>query len=96
LESINPLADGELRLEAEMPGDPKECRQHALNCMMLAKGSTTAEAKQTFHNLAQSWTRLAVELESAQAFLNALTGAIDERDEGCKQKRRRFCAARPV
>jgi hypothetical protein len=84
-----------------MPGDPKECRQHALNRMILANGATTGEAKQTFHNLAQSWTRLAVELESAQAFLNALTDATDQRDEALQappptQKRRRSRLARSV
>jgi hypothetical protein len=84
-----------------MPGDPKECRRHALNCMILANGATTGEAKQTFHNLAQSWTRLAVELESAQAFLNALTDATDQRDEALQappptQKRRRSRVARSV
>ena len=57
-----------------MPGDPKECRQHALNCMLLAKEATTAQTKQTFQNLAQSWTRLAAELEQAQALLKALNG----------------------
>jgi hypothetical protein len=84
-----------------MPGDPKECRQHALNCMILAKGATTAEAKQTFHKLAQSWTRLAIELESAQAFLNALTDATVQSDEALQapppaQKRRRSRVASPV
>jgi len=64
-----------------MPGDPKECRRHALNCMVLAKGATTPEAKERFHSLAQSWTRLAVELESAEAFLNALTEETERRDE---------------
>ena len=29
-------------MEAKMPGDPKECRQHALNCVHLAK---TAESR---------------------------------------------------
>jgi hypothetical protein len=48
--------------------------------MSLAKGARTAEAKQTFYNLAQSWTRIAVELESAQALLNALTDP-ERRDE---------------
>ena len=57
-----------------MPGDPKECRHHAYNCMLLAKQATTAESKQTFHNLAQSWTRLATELEQAQVLLKALNG----------------------
>jgi hypothetical protein len=66
-------------LEAEMPGDPKECRQHARNCMVLAKEATTAQSKQTFHNLAQSWTRLAAELEQAQVLLDALNGVESKR-----------------
>jgi hypothetical protein len=56
-----------------MPGDPKECRQRALNCMLLAKEAMTAQSKQTFQSLAQSWTRLAAELEDANAFLNTLS-----------------------
>jgi hypothetical protein len=55
-----------------MPGDPRECRQHALNCMLLAKETANQESKQTFFGLAQSWTGLAVELEDAQALLNAI------------------------
>jgi hypothetical protein len=42
---------------------PKSARQHALNHMLLAKEATAAQSKQTFENLAQSWTRLAAELE---------------------------------
>jgi hypothetical protein len=57
-----------------MPGDPKECRQHALSCMLLAKEATTSQSRQTLQNLSQSWTRLAAELEDAQALLNALNG----------------------
>jgi hypothetical protein len=56
-----------------MPGDPKECRQRALNCMLLAKEATTEKLKQTFLNLAQSWTRLAVELEDAGMLLKSLS-----------------------
>ena len=55
-----------------MPGDPKECRQHALNCTLLAKEATAAQSKEIFQNLAQSWNRLAAELEDVQALLNAL------------------------
>ena len=55
-----------------MPGDPKECRQHALNCMLLAKQTANQESKQTFLGLAQSWTKLAVELEDSQALLNEI------------------------
>jgi hypothetical protein len=41
--------------------------------MLLAKQTANQESKQTFLGLAQSWTRLAVELEDAQALLNALS-----------------------
>jgi hypothetical protein len=59
-------------MEAIMPGDPKECRQHALNCMLLAKQTANQDSKQTFIGLSQSWTKLAVELENAQALLDTV------------------------
>jgi hypothetical protein len=40
----------------------------------FAKEATIAQSKETLQNLAQSWTRLAAELEAAQALLNALNG----------------------
>jgi hypothetical protein len=55
-----------------MPGDPKECRERAMICMLLAKEASNAQSKQMFFDLAQSWSRLASELEDALAFLNAL------------------------
>jgi hypothetical protein len=45
---------------------------------LLAKEATTAQSKQTFENLAQSWTRLAAELDNAQSLLNALNGMENE------------------
>lgn len=62
-----------------MPGDPKECRQRALSCMLLAKDATTEDAKRTFFTLAQSWTRLAAELDDSEAFLKTLT-EVDLKD----------------
>lgn len=55
-----------------MPGDPKECHQHAMICKVLAEAATDALSRQTFLDLAKSWSRLAAELEHAAAFLNAL------------------------
>ena len=52
-----------------MPGDPKECRKHAHNCLRIAEASANAEITRTFVDLAHSWTRLALDLESAQALL---------------------------
>ena len=57
-----------------MPGDPKECRQHALNCVRLAQTAVTPQSREHFANLAQTWVRLAEDLERAQAFLNVLDG----------------------
>ena len=42
-----------------MPGDPKECRQHALNCVQLAKTAESPEARDRFAHLARTWIRLA-------------------------------------
>ena len=53
-----------------MPGDPKECRQRARNCQLLAEASKDALTRQTYIDLAKSWSRLAAELEDAAAFLN--------------------------
>ena len=55
-----------------MPGDPKECRQHARRCAELASVATTPEAREQFLALQMSWIRLAADLENAQAFIAAL------------------------
>ena len=56
-------------MEAKMPGDPKECRQHALNCEHLAKGASTPELRDHFAKLARTWIKLAAELERTEALL---------------------------
>ena len=56
----------------EMPGDPKECRQQALACVRLAQTSASPQSRERFANLAQTWVRLAKELERDQAFLSSL------------------------
>ena len=55
-----------------MHGDPKECRKHASNCLQFAEASTNTEITRTFVDLAHSWTRLALDLESAHALLVAV------------------------
>jgi hypothetical protein len=55
-----------------MPGDPKECRQHAANCRRLADEAGTVLTRETFLNLADTWERLAAELESAQVFIRVM------------------------
>ena len=60
-----------------MPGDSRECRQHALNCVRLAQTAATPQSREDFANLAQTWVRLAEDLERAQAFLAALDEEIE-------------------
>jgi hypothetical protein len=55
-----------------VPGNPKECRMHAANCRTLAAQATSPSAKKTFTNLAETWDRLAAELESAQMAMAAI------------------------
>jgi hypothetical protein len=54
-----------------MPGDPKECRQHAERCGELARRATTPEARDSFLSLQMTWIRLATELDQARALIKA-------------------------
>ena len=47
-----------------MPGDPKEARAHAANCMGLAEMASSPTLQKTFADLAKQWNRLANELET--------------------------------
>ncbi len=60
-----------------MPGDPKECRQHASRCAELAAIVATPDAREQFLSLQKSWMRLAADLENAKAFI----AALDQMDE---------------
>ena len=53
-----------------MPGNPKECRKHALNCQRLAKTATNEHDRQQLRALADSWLALAAELESMGSLLD--------------------------
>jgi len=55
-----------------MPGDPKEARAHAANCMQLAETASSPTVQKTFADLATQWNRLANELDDAHALLKAL------------------------
>jgi hypothetical protein len=52
-----------------MPGDPSECREHAKNCLRMASEAPSPLAKARFENLAETWMRLATDLEHARALL---------------------------
>lgn len=52
-----------------MPGDPKECREHAKRCLEMADEAPSQLAKARFEELAQTWLRLASDLEHAKALV---------------------------
>jgi hypothetical protein len=52
-----------------MAGDPSECRKHAKACLRLAAEAHSPQAKETFENLAETWLRLAADLDAAKALL---------------------------
>ena len=45
------------------PGDPEECRQYVARCLELADQTNDPLLKKAYFDLAQSWSRLADELE---------------------------------
>ena len=52
-----------------MPGDPKECREHAKCCLELAQSAPSLIAKLRYEGLAHTWLRLASDLEQANALV---------------------------
>ena len=52
-----------------MPGDPKECREHAKHCQEMADTAQSQFQRVHFEHLAQTWTRLANDLERGKALL---------------------------
>jgi hypothetical protein len=58
--------------EGNMPGNPHECRLNAAQCSKLAKTAVTSECDALFA-LADTWKRLAAELEADQKLLQVLS-----------------------
>jgi hypothetical protein len=56
-----------------MSGNPHECRLNAARCSELAEIAATPKSRRSFITLANLWKELAAELESDQAFLNAMS-----------------------
>jgi hypothetical protein len=71
-----------------MPGTPKECRDNADCCRRLAETATGVTARETFLNLADTWDRLACELENAQAFLEAMEEIEPPKPFGGRERKR--------
>jgi len=55
-----------------MPGNPRECREHAKNCLRLAEEAKTPEAKAHFEGLAKRWMEFATDLEMTQRLLKEM------------------------
>jgi hypothetical protein len=53
----------------DMPGDPKECREHARECLRIATAATKEQTREVFETLASTWLRLATDLERGKALL---------------------------
>ena len=52
-----------------MPGDPKECRDHAKRCWQLASETKNPELRESLTDLAQTWARLATDLDVTRALM---------------------------
>jgi hypothetical protein len=46
-----------------MPGDPKECREHAKRCLQLADETTNPALKDSLIEISTQWLRLAADLD---------------------------------
>ena len=54
-----------------MPGDPKQCREHAKRCLQLAQESSSPALKDSLIGIAGQWSRLATDLEATTRLLEA-------------------------
>jgi hypothetical protein len=55
-----------------MPGDPKECREHAKRCLQLAHETKNPVLKESLTDIAGQWTRLATDLEVTTLLLDEM------------------------
>jgi hypothetical protein len=60
---------GYVTQERPMPGDPKECREHAKRCLKIAQEITNPALKDSLEEIAQQWLRLAADLEATKPLL---------------------------
>ena len=58
-----------------MPGNPKECREHAKRCLQLAHETTNPVLKDSLTDIAGQWTRLATDLEVTKQLLDEAASA---------------------
>ena len=55
-----------------MPGDPKQCREHAKRCWALASEITNPVLKESLTDVCQRWAVLVAELETIHSLVDAL------------------------
>ncbi len=55
-----------------MLGDPEQCRLNAVRCLKLSQRAKDPTRRQDLASMAETWEKLAAELDSEQALLNAL------------------------
>ena len=67
-----------------MPGDPKECREHAKCCWAIASEVTNPVLKESLLEIAQRWSRLAAELDAMQVLLKEWREEDQRKDEAKK------------
>ena len=53
-----------------MPGNPEECRRHALECVRLAQATAIPQRREYFAKLARTWIGLAEDLERSRDLLD--------------------------
>jgi hypothetical protein len=63
-----------------MPGDPKECREHARACAEMAARASTPKQREVLKDLERTWLSLAADLERNQALLDAYPAAAPAGD----------------
>lgn len=68
-----------------MPGNPKECLDHAKACLRLASEARLPSDKQHFEELAERWLTMAKDLVATQALL--ATWAKEDIEEPPKEAR---------
>jgi hypothetical protein len=56
-----------------MPGDPARCRSNAVRYLELSERAKDPVRRQTLAALAETWKKLAAELEADQALLSTLS-----------------------
>jgi hypothetical protein len=57
-----------------MPGDPKDCRVHALECTRLAETALNKKAQEMFLYFSSTWLKLASQIEVSQALVDKWGG----------------------